>query len=229
MRRNKLDSRFLNYLLDHQYAPGETLPPLTQISSDLGISVGKLREQLEVARSLGLVSVRPRVGIQRQSYDFAPSVLQSVLFGLASQEASFEQYSQLRRAVERSFWHEAVVLLTDADKTELHGIVAQAWQKLRGKPVHVPNGEHRQLHLTIFRRLQNPFVQGILSAYWDAYEASEWTRFVHYDYWLTVWQYHERIVAALCDNDFALSQQLLIEHFELLPAHASTGAPSGAQ
>lgn len=221
MLLKKLDSKFLNYLIEKQVSPGDKLPPLSDIGSELGISVGKLREQLEVARALGLVSVRPRVGIQRRPFNFAPAVLQSVLFGLAMGEASFEQYSQLRRAVETSFWHEAVVLLTPADKEELREIVEKAWQRLRGEPRHVPNGEHRQLHLKIFCRLKNPFVQGILSAYWDAYEASELTRFMQYQYWTAVWQYHEQIVAALCQNEFEKGRQLLIDHFSLLPKSES--------
>ena len=65
MRLNKLDSTFLRYLVDSQVAPGERLPTLNQIGQELGVSVGKLREQLEIARGLGLVSVRPRVGIVR--------------------------------------------------------------------------------------------------------------------------------------------------------------------
>ncbi|MEJ2747380.1 MAG: FCD domain-containing protein, partial [Anaerolineae bacterium] len=96
-------------------------------------------------------------------------------------------------------------------------VVNQAWQKLRGQPIHVPNGEHRQFHLLIFSRLDNPFVQGLLASYWDAYEASELTRFASYQYWLDVWNYHERIVDALCANEFELGQQLLVEHFDLLP------------
>ncbi len=213
----KLDSQFLNFIIEKQIPPGEKLPPLTDISVEMGISVGKLREQLEVARNLGLVSVRPRVGIQRQDFDFAPAVLQSVLFGLATKEATFEQYSRLRRSVEASFWHDAVVLLTPADKQLLKVLLKSAWDKLRGEPVHVPNYEHRQLHLIIFHRLENPFVQGILSAYWDAYEASELTRFVQYQYWIDVWTYHEQIVDALCKDDFEVGRQLLIQHFSLLP------------
>lgn len=217
MLLNKLDSRFLNYLVEKQIPPGDKLPSLTDIGNELGISVGKLREQLEVARNLGLVSVRPRVGIQRQEFDFAPAVLQSVLFGLATNEATFEQYSRLRRSVEASFWHDAVVLLTLEDKENLRKILRDAWAKLRGEPVHVPNIEHRRLHLAIFQRLENPFVQGILSAYWDAYEASELTRFMRYQYWIDVWTYHEQIVEALCVNDFERGRQLLIQHFSLLP------------
>lgn len=214
----KLDSEFLQYLIDKQVQGGHGLPPLSQISTELGISVGKLREQLEVARSLGYVTVRPRVGMQREPFSFSPAVFKSVLFGIGSGEASFEQFGQLRREVEASFWHEAVVQLTVEDKTKLQEIVACAWAKLRGEPVHVPNGEHCQLHLTIFSRLNNPFVTGLLEAYWDAYEASEWTRYARYEYWLEVWQYHERIVDALQAEEYERGRQLLIEHFSLLPS-----------
>jgi DNA-binding FadR family transcriptional regulator len=143
-------------------------------------------------------------------------LVDGVLFGLASGEANFEQFSQLRQVVEAGFWNQAVVLLTPADKQHLLDLVAKAWDKLLGEPIHIPNSEHRDLHLTIFKRLDNPFVQGILSTYWDAYEASEWTRFARYKYWIEVWTYHEKIVNSLCNNDFELGRQLLVEHFSLL-------------
>jgi DNA-binding FadR family transcriptional regulator len=216
MQLNRLDSPFLKYLIESHAVPGERLPALSEMSDELGISVGKLREQLEVARSLGLVSVRPRLGIQREPFDFSLAIINSLLFSLAMGEASFEQVSQLRQVVEVGFWDEAVALLTEEDKGKLRDLVDKAWQKLRGEPIHIPNSEHRHFHLTIFVRLHNPFVQGLLAAYWDAYEASELTRFVSYDYWVKVWSYHERIVEALCNNDFALGRQLLVEHFSLL-------------
>ncbi|HIP70054.1 MAG TPA: FadR family transcriptional regulator [Anaerolineae bacterium] len=216
---NKLDSDFLRYLIEKQVAPGERLPSLNEISVEMGVSVGKLREQLEVARTLGFVSVRPRLGTHRESYSFTPAVLSTVLFGLGTGEADFDQFSQLRCAIETSFWREAVTQLTTEDKVYLQEIVNTAWEKLRGQPIHIPNGEHRLLHLTIFSRLNNPFVTGILEAYWDAYDASELTRYMGYQYWLDVWAYHERIVTALIDNEFEEGRQLLIEHFSLLPTH----------
>lgn len=216
MQLAKLDSQFLNYLIEAQIAPGERVPTLQEISKTLGISVGKLREQLEVARNLGLVSVRPRAGIQREPLDFSKAILPSVLFSLGTNEASFIQFSQLRRAIETGLWYDAVILLTEEDKQQLFEIISQAWDKLRGDPIHVPNGEHRQFHLLIFSRLDNPFVQGLLASYWDAYEASELTRFASYQYWLDVWNYHEKIANALCINDFEQGRQLLVEHFDLL-------------
>ncbi len=222
MYLHKLDSDFLKYLIEHRIEPGNRLPTLSQISSDLGISVGKLREQLEVARSLGLVSVKTRTGIQRETFDFAPAVLTSLLFSLGTGETQFAQFSALRRAIETNMWHEAVVCLTPTDKSDMRELVESAWRKLRGEPVHVPNGEHRKFHLKTFSRLENPFVQGLLSAYWDAYEASELTRFVNYQYWVDVWTYHERIVDALEANDFDQGLVLLTEHFSLLPTTPPT-------
>jgi DNA-binding FadR family transcriptional regulator len=213
----QLSSDLLQYLVDQDIAPGERLPALTDLSVELDLSVGKLREQLEVARQMGFVSVRPRLGTRRESYDFYPAVCTSLMFGLATGEATFEQFSKLRQTIEASTWHEAVARLTSEDKAYLRQLLTDAWDKLRGQPVHIPNGEHRELHLTIFRRLDNPFVQGLLQSYWDAYEATELTRFADYQYWLDVWTYHERIVEAIDAGDYDCGRQLLIEHFQFLP------------
>lgn len=217
MQLNGLDSEFLDYLVTQNVAPGERLPTLAEMGSEIGISVGKLREQLEVARSLGLVSVRPRVGVHRRSFDFLPAVRNSALFALTTGEATFSQFSQLRRAIETALWPMAVVSLTADDKGHLREILDRAWDKLEGEPVHIPNEEHRQLHLTLFKRLDNPFVRGLLEAYWDIYEASELTRLASYQYWTEVWHYHEQIVDAVCDGEFERARELLIDHFKLLP------------
>jgi DNA-binding FadR family transcriptional regulator len=211
------DSELLQYLIKEELSPGERLPALTELGEELDLSVGKLREQLEVARQLGFVSVRPRLGTRREAYDFYPAISTSLMFGLATGEARFEQFSQLRQMVEANMWSEAVIRLTAGDRLRLRELVACAWQKLRGQPVHIPNGEHREFHLTIFSRLDNPFVLGILQAYWDAYEATELTRFADYQYWLDVWTYHDRMVGAIEAGDVEEGRRLLKEHFQLLP------------
>ena len=47
-------SEFLKYLAAHPEAENN-LPPLAELSRELGVGVAALREQLEVARALGLV------------------------------------------------------------------------------------------------------------------------------------------------------------------------------
>lgn len=216
MQLTQLESELLHYLVEQEFAIGDKLPNLAEMSSQLGMSVSKLREQLEVARMLGVISVRPRLGIQREAFDFKTAVLSPILFSLATSETQFAQLNELRKSLEIAFWQQAVSQLDADDLAKLDTIVNAAQQKLNGHPIHIPTREHRQLHLAFFQKLQNPFIIGLMEAYWDAYDASELTRFKPYQYWLEVWHYHQQIVEAIRHGDVALAQQYLIDHFSLL-------------
>ena len=192
------------------------LPNLTEISKKLNVSVSILREQLEAAKVLGFVEVRPRVGVRPLPYSFVPAVRESLFYALGLDPDYFDQFARLRNNVEASFWYEAVNRLTQEDQIELKAIVAMAWKKLNSPQIQIPHEEHRQLHLVIFRELNNPFVTGILEAYWDAYEIVGLNLYTDYDYLREVWEYHENIVEAICNGEFAQGYQKLIEHSELL-------------
>jgi DNA-binding FadR family transcriptional regulator len=192
------------------------LPSLHEISKQLGVSVASLREQLEVARALGLVEVRPRTGIRRLHYSFSPAVSQSLAYALALDPSLFNAFSDLRNQVEASFWRQAVPLLVPEDITYLQKLLQDAWNKLNGTPVQIPQAEHRQLHLTIFRRLDNPFVVGIIEAYWTAYEAVGLNLYADYHYLQQVWQYHQIMVDSIVDGDIENGYDALIKHKDLL-------------
>ncbi len=208
-------SEFLRYLAAHEQ-DGNGLPALADLSRELGISVASLREQLEVARALGLVDVRPRTGIRRLPYSFLPAVRQSVSYAMALDENSFGSFADLRKHVEAAYWHEAVKKLTDEDQSLLQSLMARAWNKLNGSPVQIPHDEHKQLHLTIYGRLNNPFVSGILEAYWEAYEAIGLNVFTDYKYLQEVWQYHQQMVDAICSKDYDAGYRALLEHTDLI-------------
>ena len=215
---SQLDSEFLRYLLAQEHTPGDRLPSLSEISEETGMSMGKLREQFEVARVLGLVDASPRRGIIRSAYDFHPAVRLSLMVALAIDPRSFDAFSSLRSHLETAYWDEAVSLLTDEDMATLRGLVVAAWEKLRQPRIQIPFQEHRELHLTIYRRLDNPFVVALLEAYWDAYEAVELNTFADLGYLQSVWAYHERIVQAICIGEYTEGKRLLMEHMKLLSA-----------
>jgi DNA-binding FadR family transcriptional regulator len=212
-----LDSDFLDYIVKNHLQPGDQLPALTDLSQELEINVGKLREQLEVARSLGLVEVRPRTGIRCKTYDFLPAIRLSLLFAIALDKQRFEEYTELRNHVEVSFLPEAAALLTPEDKAELRRLVDVAWAKLTHDDlIQIPHTEHRQFHLKIFTHLDNPFVKGLLEAYWEAYEAVELNTYADLHYWQEAWQYHERILKCICDGDYDAARVAFVEHTRLL-------------
>jgi DNA-binding FadR family transcriptional regulator len=212
----ELSSELLDYLAHRGPAAGPRLPAIPDLAGELGISPGKLREQLEVARELGMVEVKPKTGIRTLSYSFYPSVRTSLRYALSVDPKHFEDFGNLRTHLEDSFWSEAVARLTDEDVLRLRHLVDHAWEKLRGRPIQIPHAEHRELHLTIFSRLGNPFVRGLLEAYWDAYEAVGLSLYADYEYLTQVWGYHERIVEAIERRDLETGHRALVEHTGLL-------------
>jgi hypothetical protein len=189
-------SEFLRYLATHEEVENG-IPSLKKLSGELGVSLASLRE--------------------RRAYSFTPAVRQSLSYALALNNEHFRKYAELRNHVESAFWHQAVCRLTDEDRQELQALLASAWEKLRGTPTRVPHEEHRALHLKIYSRLENPFVTGLLEAYWDAYEAVGLNVFAGgFEYLQEVWQYHQQMVDSICDGNFEAGYQALIAHTDLL-------------
>jgi DNA-binding FadR family transcriptional regulator len=220
MPQNRASFNFLKYLAESANGSGRSdpdrLPSLTDLSDEFGVSIASLREQLEVARALGFVEVRPRTGIRRLPYTFGPSVSESLSYAIALDRSHFDSYADLRKKVEANYWHEAVSLLNAEDKEQLEKLIALANDNLQGDPIQLPHKEHRQLHLTIFRHIDNPFVTGILEAYWDAYEEVGLSRYERLEYLEEVWRYHQRMVAAISAEEYEDGYKALIEHFDLI-------------
>ncbi len=230
MTRMQLMSDFMRYLAStHGENTLDRLPALNKLSKHLGVSVSVLREQLEVAKALGLVEVRPRTGIRRLAYTFTPAVQQSLGFALELDTRNFIAYADLRNRLESSYWYPAVTSLTHSDHQELQGLVDKAWEKLYDNPIQVPHAEHRQLHLSIFRHLDNPFVWGILEAFWDAYETVGLSVFADYNHLHLAWDYHQKMVDAICAGDFEAGYHALVTHEDLLYHHPLSEAPESSR
>ncbi len=211
-----LPSDFLTYLANGAFKPGTRLPAIQELANILNISTGKLREQLEVARQLGLVEIRPKTGIRTLDYSFFSTLRISLQYALALDLSQFYRFGVLRNNIEASFWLEAVKLLKPEDKEYLRELLDQAWEKLRGNPIQIPHFEHRELHMTIYSRLDNLFVVGILEAYWECYESVGLNVYADYAYLHSVWTYHTEMVEAILNNDEEAGYRALIEHTGML-------------
>lgn len=176
------------------------------------MSASKVREQLEVARTLGLVEVRSKTGTRLQTYSFTPAVRLSLLYVLARTPRLFEQFSELRIHIETAFWNEACESMLPEDQEVMLACVQDARRKLTSDWVRIPHTEHRTFHLTMFNRLENPFVVGLLEAYWDAYNAVNLSTYTDYQYLQTVWDYHDRTINAICEKDFDTAKAIFVEH-----------------
>jgi DNA-binding FadR family transcriptional regulator len=215
-------SEFLRYLA-READDGNRLPALVDLRDQLGVSVATLREQMEVARALGLVEVRPKTGIRRLPYQFTPAVLKSLAYATeVDPNYFFQAFSDLRTHIETAYWHQAIQTLTEEDHCHLRQLIKRAFERLSGDPIEIPHSEHRELHLSIYRRLANPFVTGILEAYWEAYEAVGLNHYADISYLTTVWEYHQRMVEAIIAGDGEEGYRALVEHTNLIFQRART-------
>jgi DNA-binding FadR family transcriptional regulator len=215
-RENKQLSEFLLFLAQTG-ADGERVPSLAVLSQQLNVSIASLREQLEVARALGLVEVRPKTGIRRLPFQFKPAVLKSLTYAaVLDKDFYFPAFANLRMHVEAAYWQEGVACLTPEDRVRLRELVSLAFDKLNGPAIQNPHAEHKELHLLIYRRLENPFVMGILEAYWEAYEAVGLSIVADIRYLKNVWEYHRRMVESICAGDINGGYHTLLEHTDLL-------------
>lgn len=218
-RRNTSDnlSEFLRYLAKTDCnGVCDRIPPLAELSQQLNISVASLREQMEVAKALGLVEARPRTGIRRLNYTFRPAVVQSLAYTLAVNPETFKEYADLRSHIEAAYWYQAVHLLNEQDHQDLRDLISRAYGKLHGQPVQIPHAEHKELHLAIYKRLNNPFVTGLLEAFWEVYEVFGLDVYSDLAYHERVWDYHARMVEAICNRNVTVGYDALMEHMDLI-------------
>lgn len=218
MVHNQSSYELLNYLISTSKSEVNSnhIPSLKELSQQLEVSIALLREQLEVAKAFGFVDVRPRTGIKRLPYSFLPAVRQSLFYAIEIDRKKFQYFSDLRNHVEAAYWYEAAASMTKEDIDELRGLVESAWKKLRNPQIQIPHQEHRSLHLSIYKRLDNPFVQGILEAYWEAYESVGLQDYAGFDYLEKVWNYHQRMVELISSGDFYEGYRVLVEHSNMI-------------
>ena len=133
-----------------------------------------------------------------------------------TQSKLFSKIFRTAHHIENTYWDEAVALLTEDDKRELQNIITHAFEKLSGNPIQVPHEEHRRLHLLIYSRLNNPFVAGLLEAYWEAYESVGLNMYAGgMDYLEKVWGYHKTMVQSICNGNYAAGRKALVTHIDL--------------
>ena len=207
---------FIDYLLKFSIEKKENLPSINQIGKDLGLSTPCIREQIELARNLGLIQIQPRRGMTIMPYKFTPAVNKSLYYAIKSNIDYFNQFSLLRNQLEKVFFSEAVKLLNKKVLDEIKAIVENAMKKLSGNPIQIPHQEHRSFHLKIYERLENVFVKGLLESYWDVYELIGLDHFTDISYLEKVWKYHALIAKSIINEEFLKAYKLVEDHMNLI-------------
>ncbi len=209
-------SDLLVYLSDRASMGENKIPSLPILSQKLKISIPSLREQLEVARIMGFVEVKPRTGIRILPYDFTPTILISALYSINISENYFEYYRDFRNHLESAYFLEAVGKLTQSDIKRMEEIVQIAAEKISSTPPRLPHPEHREFHTVIFSKINNPFIKSVFDAYWEIYEILGYAIINDVGYLNRVWHYHGLVLEEINKGNYSLAFDYFLEHKELM-------------
>ncbi|NLC29079.1 MAG: FadR family transcriptional regulator [Chloroflexi bacterium] len=195
---------------------GKSIPSLAQLSTALGHRTASLREQLEVARQLEFVEVKTRTGIQTSTFSAAPAICLAYRYGLEVEPDMIWNILSVRQHLELSYWQEAVVHLTKKDVGYLNEIIESAFRKINNQPVVIPIEEHKEFHLSIYRSLNNSFLNSLLEAYWQIYQETDVRVYSDKTYLESIWAYHRKVQQAIASKEYDLGYQALMTHFEIV-------------
>jgi DNA-binding FadR family transcriptional regulator len=208
-------SEFLTYLAALPVDTDQRIPPLNILSKQLGISVATLREQLEEARSMGVVEVKPKAGIRKLPYDFSAALKPGLTYAMHGGCISYSQFADLRKHLETVYFIEAAQSLDYQVINYLDDLVTSTLTTIKETPGKVPVKAHREFHTLIYKALKNQYLNGILEAFWDVYHLSGLEVYPDFTYIERVWQYHARIVEQIRNCNYSAGLSLLIEHMDL--------------
>jgi len=197
---SKEKASLLNYLAEAS-KNNQDIPSIAELSQILGVSIASVREQLEVARKLGFVDVKPRTGIQRRPFSLVPLIRLGMNYGIQSEAHLLNDYSELRRHLELSYWDKAFSVLKNDQMDYMQFLVDIAFRKLQRKPAIIPTEEKSEFHLTLYRPLGNQVLISILEAAWDLEEANGGKIHEDLDDMLSSWSVRQVIVDALRERD----------------------------
>ncbi len=208
--------KFLEYITDKKRKGENQIPALTALGKELNISSSTLREILELAKTLGLIEAHPRSGIELNPYSFKTPVIKSLGYAVMEDRNRFNEFSDLRIHLEKAYFKQAAELLSVDEIEKIKEYIRRAKEKLHSSPVQIPHPEHRQLHLSIYKNINNEFVISLLEAYWMMYESIGLDLYTDLNYLMRVWEYHEKIIEAISLGKFENGFELLVEHMDMI-------------
>ena len=110
------------------YPPEEVLPTEDQLSSELQVSRGVLREAIKVLTQKGLIRTRPRVGTQvlpRENWNlFDPDVLVWRL-QIEDKTTFLKNVTEVRRLIESEAARQAALRAADSEVTDIKDTLSQ--------------------------------------------------------------------------------------------------------
>jgi DNA-binding FadR family transcriptional regulator len=198
------------YIEDHHLQPGDPLPSEGQLAKDMGMSRLSLREGVKTLEAVGILEARQGEGIYVKAFTF-DSIFENLPYSFASDGQSLRDLLQVRTALEEGLVGMVVRHSSPEQIAELEQLAQQMFQKAQSGQTF--EDEDREFHLTLYRPLNNPFLNRLVELFWEVFRRLHGTVGVtHWNLEQTA-QDHMAIVEALRARESRQLTQAMHSHF----------------
>ena len=202
------------YILDHDLKPGDPMASEVELARRLGVSRNSVREAVKSLQSLGVLESRHGSGLFVRAFSWDP-LLDNLSYDLMKDVRALAELLDIRRILELGMVGQAVRLLTDEQRRELH-VLLDRMQARAGLGEGFPE-EDREFHRVLFRELGNGTFLRLLDIFWLAFRkaAESEADLVDVDPRGT-YEGHRRIVEAAETGDERQAYAALEDHYRAI-------------
>jgi DNA-binding FadR family transcriptional regulator len=218
VERVNLSEQVANYIRDairrDRLRPGDAVPSEMQVSEELGVSRGIVREAFRSLAAAGLVEVRSGKRPVVRSLD-GEALTQLLHHAIVTEQIAPRQVLELRRVIEVGTVEMAAARRTAADLAEIGAAVVQMGAALDDVGQFLV-GDLR-FHLAIAGATQNPLVAVLVRSLREPIEDSMREVLRRRSAAASIRRYHgfhQTILQALANQDAAQAAAVMAQHFE---------------
>lgn len=204
------------YIEQNRLRAGDPLPPEGRLAQELGVSRASVREAVKGLESLGILAMRPGVGIFVRAFSFDP-ILDNLAYSVGSDGNSVAELLYVRKQLEAGAIEDVAARVGPAQLRVLRSIVDRMGERA-AQGQSFPE-EDRFFHRTLFMGLDKPLLLKLLDVFWEVYRRlRDETPLAETVDPVRSWENHRRIVEAVESGDGAAARAAVVSHFAGLEA-----------
>ncbi len=154
------------YILSHHLGPGDSLPPETQLATELGVGRSSVREAVKALQALGIVEVRHGDGLYVREYNFDP-ILETISYGSHFDTSTLAELVQIRGWLELEIIEQAVRQARPEHIARMETAIA-AW-RATDRPAVDASALDRDFQRALYAALGNESLLKLLEVFWAVF------------------------------------------------------------
>lgn len=205
------------YIIDHALAPGDALPPETELAEQFGVSRNSVREAIKSLETLGIVEAKAGAGLFVRSFSFDP-LINNLAYGLMFDLHELADIYEVRFHIEHNMVDQVVEHVTDAQVEELYAILERMRAAIEDDGDYLD--EDRLFHRTLWANVPNRTVGKIIDVFWMvAVRARQHSTIPPDADQMEVYRWHVGIVDALARRDLEETRRAMGRHYSRVQEH----------